>query len=133
MYRKLSLLSISCFKLNISVAFILSYRFKIYSLCCRLTLYTFSTSVKTGCLKQGLKCCRCQKDKHLIASNCRSNVHTHLRTHFKDDGRINHIFSSKVLRGLRKVAAWKLHSVIQKLHLMRKLQILEISWKTYTN
>ena len=29
-----------------------------------------------------------------------SNVHTPLRTHFKDDGRINLMFSSKVLRSL---------------------------------
>jgi len=62
-----------------------------------------------------------------------SNIHTPLRRHFKDDGRINHIFSSKILHSLWKVAAWKLHSAIQKLNLMRKLQIFIISWKTYTN
>jgi hypothetical protein len=34
-----------------------------------------------------------------------SKAHTHLRRHFKDDGRKTHIFSSKVLLSLRKVAA----------------------------
>jgi hypothetical protein len=45
----------------------------------------------------------------------------------------SHVYRSRVLLSLREVAAWKPHSFISNLHLMRILQAFRKSRKTYEN